>query len=165
MWDAIMQIAALSLTVFALVFYLVGFLVFRAARLTSANSISACGKLVGFRKYYATDQWGDNSVDHTDNKAGRVPIIEIKLDGENVAIAAAAANYTLTGADIGKQVKVRYRRFIGVRLVIDEDKSIEKYNQLRNVLFWIFIGVATILLFVGIASHFYLQHILGNTKF
>lgn len=163
MFQTLTQIATISLITIAAVFVLVGFLRFRAGRLTEHNSTSAYGTLMGFRKYYVTDQWGDNSEDYIDNKRGRVPIVQISLDGEEVDIAAIATNKVLTSTDIGRQFKVRYRRFIGVTLVIDDDKnSLANYNQLQNTLFWVFMSVATIIFILGLVAYIVLPKVLGS---
>ena len=143
--DTVIQIIVISLVVIAFAFF-VAALIFFYTRLTEKNSISTNGELVGFRRYYTTNQWGDNSIDYPENKKGRVPIIKITVDGEKLDIAAATFNYKLTKNDIGKQFRVRYRRFIGITLVIDDGDSVLKYNNKRMLLLWIFISMATIIL-------------------
>lgn len=162
MSQTLTQIVVLSLTFIAIAFALVGILRFQATRLTEKNSIGAVATLVGFRKYYSTDQWGDDTEDYPDNKPGRVPIVELKLDGEDVSIAAMVTNGKLTASDIGSQVKIRYRRFIGITLVIDDEQSIRNYNQLQNVLFWVFIAVAAILAILAVVANSVLPRILSG---
>lgn len=159
------QIATLSLVIISIVFYFTGFFLYRFSRITEENSVGTYGTLVGFRRYYTTDQWGDNTEDYPENRRGRVPIVNISLNGESVDIASVASNYSLTKDDIGKQVKIRYRRFIGIKLIIDDGDSLRNYNQLQNTLFWVFMSVATILLIIGIVAHFLLPKILGGIAF
>lgn len=156
----ITQIAVISLILIATVFFLVGFLCFRVSRLTEENSTAGYGTLVGFRRYYVTDQKGDHSLEYDENKAGRVPVVRINIDGEQVDISAAAANYSLTKEDIGKQVRVRYRRLIGITMIIDDAKSLRNYNQLQNALFWTFISVAIIVFILGVLANAYLPGML-----
>ena len=157
------QIVVLSLVTIAISFYLVGCIKF-LSRLTPTNSISTYGTLVCFREYYRLDRstrGGYSFQDYPDNKAGRVPVVSFILDDESLDISAAASNYTLTKDDIGKQVRIRYRRNIGIVMMIDDERSLKKYNQLRNTLFWVFMCVATILLLMAIPAYFYLPILDG----
>jgi hypothetical protein len=156
------QIATISLLSIAAVFVFVGFIRFRLGRLNEHNSTSTYGTLVGFRRYYTSDQWGDSGEDYADNKPGRVPIVRIRIDGEEVDIAAVSGNATLSRTDIGKQVKVRYRELIGITLVVDSQKSLHNYNQLQNTLFVVFMCVGAILFILGVLAHFVLPEILGS---
>ena len=157
------QIAVLSLVTIAISFYLIGCIRF-ASRLTPTNSISTYGTLVCFREY---NRWDNSSrsgysfEEYPDNKAGRVPVVSFNVDGEILDISAAASNNTLTEDDIGKQVRIRYRRNIGIVMMIDDERSLKKYNQLRNTLFWVFMCVATILLLMAIPAYFYLPILDG----
>lgn len=160
--QTVIKIATISLILIAAVFYLVGFLHFRTARLTERNSKSTYGTLVGFRTYYTTDEWGDNFVDNNENKKGRVPIVEFRVNGAMVQIAAATANYSLVKDDIGKQVQIRYRQFMGIVMIIDDDISLRDYNQLQNTLFWVFVSVATIVLILGILASIFLPKTFGS---
>lgn len=162
MSQTLTQIATISLIFIAIAFYLAGFLCFRVAKLTESNSTSTYGTLVGFRRYYTTNKWGSNFVDYDDNKAGRVPVIALEINGENVAISAARGYYSLTKDDIGKRFKVRYRQFIGITMIIDDAQTVKNYNQLQNILFWTFMSVATILLAIGFLAHMYMPRVLGS---
>lgn len=160
--NIITQIITISFAIIALTFYLVGFFLFKRTRFTSDNSTSAYGTLVGFRRYYTTDQSGDNFVDYDDNKRGRVPIFIIKVNGEKLEISSAIANYNLGIEDIGKQFRIRYRRLIGIKLITDDEKSIRHYNQIQNTLFWILISVATVFLILGLGAYFYLPQVISK---
>jgi hypothetical protein len=157
------RIATISLILISAAFYFVGILRYFVFRLPENNSVGAYGTLVGFRKYYNnSDQIGDHSLDYSENKPGRVPIIKIRVDGEDLDIAASAANYKLTREDLGKRFKIRYRRFIGITLVIDDGQSLKNYNQLQTILAWAFISVATILLALGLLANSVLPKILSG---
>lgn len=165
MAQTITQVAAISLMSIAAVFYMVGFICFKAACLNERNSTSTYGTLVGFRRYYTTDQWGDNGEDYAENKVGRVPVVAFKVENETVEIAAVKGYYSLTKADIGKQIKIRYRRFIGITMIIDDAQSVQNYNQLQNILFWTFMCVATIVFMLGFLAVIFLPKMLDSILF
>lgn len=159
MSQTLILVIIISLISIAVVFIVVGFLRFRLGTLSESNSTRADGILVGFRHHYTTDQLGDSGEDYKENKRGHVPIVQISLDGEKVGIAAAVQNKTLTGSDIGKHVKVRYRRTIGVTLIVDDKESLYDYNKVQNILFWIFIVMSVLCLIIA----FVVYEIFGNT--
>ena len=160
--QTLVQIATLSLIIIAFVFYFTGVLMYRLTGLTKENGVSTYGTLVGFRRYYTTDQWGDNTEDYPENKPGRVPIVSFDLNGESVDIAAVASNYNLTKDDIGKQVKILYRKTIGIKMIVDDENSFNNYNQLQNTLFWVFMCIGTIMLVLGILAYVYLPKMIGG---
>lgn len=161
MYQHITMIATLSLVFAAIAFYFVGFIHFKM-KLTERNSITTYGTLVGFRAYYPTDRHGNYAEDYLDNKKGRVPIVRFRVDEEMLDIAASRPDYSLEEEDIGKQVRVRYRRFFGITMVIDDARSLKNYNQLKTVLFWVLFSIATILLVFGILAYLCLPGIFEN---
>ena len=152
------HIAVIALVTIAFSFYLSGCIQF-GSRLTLKNSISTYGMLVGFREYNRLDTSSNSeysSQDYLINKAGRVPVVRFSLDGEELDFAAEAPNDTLTKDDIGKQVRIRYKRGFGITMMIDDEKGLKKYNQLQCIVFWILIGIATIFLLMIIPAYLYL---------
>ena len=146
--DVILDIIILILFGIAISFYLAGFFGFYCSRLTIKNSVSTRGTLIGFRQYYLTDEY-DNSIDNSDNKKGRVPIFEIVINRKKLHIPTNYYKNELTKADIGKQFKVRYRRFMGITLMIDEKEILMKHNKKKILIFLVFMIVATISLIVS----------------
>lgn len=155
------QIATLSPMCLALAFILAAFLR-RVSILTVRNSICTYGTLVGFRRYRASEDVVTCSEDFLDNKKGCLPLIEFEIDGETAYIASSIRDKTLTRKDLGKQVKIRYREFIGVTMIIDEGDSMEKHNQREATFFWIFMGIATMFVFLGLIASTYLPGVLKN---
>ena len=158
----ITDIAIISLLLFSLSFCAIGFIRFRVLRLTERNSICAKGILIGFREYGENVRGNNIFHDYVENGKGRLPLIEIEVDGKIAHIASAISDYDLTSEDIGKQLAVRYRRGFGITLLIDDEMSIRNYNQLQNVLFWSFEAVAIILAILSIIAYKILPLILGN---
>ncbi len=157
---SVILVAVLSLLLMALTFILTAFLRAGMRRLGEENSVSAWGELVGFRGYYTQELWGDNHVDEAENRAGLVPIVRIRLDGEFVDVAAAVPNFRLTGEDIGRQVKVRYRRGMGIILVVDDETGVRNYNRVQNTVFWALLSVGMLLLAAAVLAYIFLPGIL-----
>ena len=159
--EDITELATLISWMLSFVFYLVSFLHFYYPRLASKKSVCTVGTLVGFRIHYTTDEWGSNSIDYYENKRGRKPIVCFNFNGEYLRIGASAPDYSLTKDDIGKKVKIRYRRFLlGIEMVVDTDNAVEKYDRQKKILFWVFASIATSLLILGILAHIYLPTIV-----
>ncbi len=133
------------------VFMLVGWFMFSFLRLNPKLAIKATGNLVCFRQHLSTLHFSNNYTDYRENGPGRVPVLTIKLGRESFEISAAAADYSLTKADIGKPIRVCYQQKFGIILLIDNEKSIRNYIRLKNTLFWCFFAVGVILIAIGAA--------------
>lgn len=148
--EQIVFLASFLLVFVGLVFMLVGWIHFRMLRLNPVKAIRTSGELVSFREYSATIRFGANYVDYNDNKPGRRPVLLINLDGRLSEISADWADYSLTSQDIGKQIPVLYQRKLGIIMVIDGEKPIHDYLQLKNILLGVFLSIGVVLIVIGV---------------
>ncbi len=156
-------IAVLSLSMLALVFGAAGILKYGFSKITKENSKKTTAILIGFREYNNSNirnRYYDYYDDYDENGKGRLPLLKMNIDGETVAIETAMSYYDLTSADIGKVLNVRYRRSIGLIVVVDDEISIQRYNKLQNIFFWIFESIAIILVILTIIAGLTLPKIL-----
>lgn len=159
MYETIQLGVSISFITISMVFYLLALYSFKINYLTRKNGIKTKGTLVGFRKYYTSDEWGDNSVDYSHNSRGFRPIVNISIDGETVSISSVTPNLNLNKDDIGKTFKTIYRRGIGIKLIIDDEDSVEKYEKHQRILISIYTILATSFLIFGIVSYFYVSNL------
>lgn len=148
--EQIIFLASFLLVFMGLVFMLVGWIHFRALRLNPQKAIRTSGELVSFREYSAAIRFGSNYVDYNDNRPGRRPVLLINLDGRFVEISADWADYSLTSQDIGKQIPVLYQRKLGIIMVVDGEKPIHDYLQLKNILLGAFLSIGVALVVIGV---------------
>lgn len=133
------------------VFILTGWFWFSFLRLDPKRAASATGNLIGFRTYHSTYRFANNYTDDPENGRGRHPVVTMKVEGETCVIAAAAPDYSLTGADVGKPVRVLYRQRFGILLLIDNEKSIRNYVRLKKTLLGCFLAVGFLMCVLGLA--------------
>ena len=89
-------------------------------------------------------------MDYNDNRPGRHPVLLINLDGRLVKISADWADYSLTSQDIGKMIPVLYQRKLGIIMVVDGEKPIHDYLQLKNILLGVFLSIGVALVVIGV---------------
>ncbi len=128
-------IIILSLFFMSIIFSSTGFIK-RAIRLTKSNSIESTATLVAFRDFRIADRHSKTYYDFSENGKGRFPLMALNCNGKLLYVAAAISDYDLTSADIGREFIIRYRKYMGITLLIDDDISWNNYNQLQNILFW-----------------------------
>lgn len=155
-------IAILSLGMIAFVFGAVGILKYGFSKLNEKNSKETTAVLVGFREYNPAHRRYHYYDDYTENGKGRLPLLKMDIDGETVTVDAAISDYDLTGDDIGKTLKVRYRRGIALVVVVDDKISIQSYNKLQSILFWTLESIAIILVVLTVIAGLTLPNILNN---
>jgi len=126
--------------------------IFSARKLTPKHSISTYGKLIGFSTYNTHSGMSKNY--YSEYKKGRLPVVVIKLDNELVDMSAMVTSSVLTTQDIGKNIKVKYRRNLGVALLIDDEEEIRKYNRAQNISIGVCAGLACISLLLGALVYF-----------
>ena len=148
--EQIVFLASFLLVFVGLVFMLVGWIHFRLLRLNPLKAIRTSGELVSFREYSATMRFGSNCVDYNENKPGRLPVLLINLDGRFAEISADWADYSLTSQDIGKQIPVLYQRKLGIIMIVDGEKPIHDYLQLKNIFFGVFLSIGVVLVVIGV---------------
>ena len=162
----IVLIAVISLYLVSFVFGFIAVFFYGVSCITGKNSVSTYGTLVGFRKYYHSNDPGDNFVDCDENTRGSLPVFTFKIAGKGtVQAAAVVTNNQLNSADIGKQVAIRYsntgiRRITGINVIVDDAQSFRNYSQLQNTLFGVFISISIILLIFGIVANVYLSKLI-----
>lgn len=154
MSNPIVYIAVISLFTFSAIFCLVGFIRYKAARLTEKNCIETTAVLVAFRDFRIGSERPDRVYsDMRENGMNRYPVMAFEENGRMLLVAAAISDYDLTSEDIGREFKVRYKHGFGITLLVDDEMSIKNYNQLQNTLFWVFESLAIILALFAVAAY------------
>lgn len=151
MENRFLQTVSLSLGAVGAAFLAAGILLYGFGRVTERNSVSAYGTLTAFRKYYGNTAIRDSGgIDYESNRGDRMPVVRILVDGEYLDIAAVTADKNLTEADIGRSIRVRYKKGFGISLVVDEHEAMKKYNRQQNVRMGILIFLGLLFLMPGV---------------
>lgn len=134
---------------FALAFYLLGFR-FASNLLTKKKSTVTTGTLQAFQ----ID--GHGTKLYFKNGPGMVPYFTFKIDGEVTSCVTMIPHRNLTGDDIGKRFRIRYRGNSFLMVICMEDEMLlRKHNLLVRIYLGISITLASIFLLPGILTWIY----------